>query len=86
MISVSGIRGRVGHVLTPDVVARYAAADAPPSPLLSPPPPLLELLALPALAFAAPPPIPLLGTGDSGAAPIACLGLEWWLRRRAGLR
>ena len=26
MISVSGIRGRVGHGLTPDVVARYAAA------------------------------------------------------------
>ncbi len=26
MVSVSGIRGRVGHALTPEVVARYAAA------------------------------------------------------------
>jgi phosphomannomutase len=26
MVSVSGIRGRVGHALTPDTVARYAAA------------------------------------------------------------
>ena len=26
MISVSGIRGRVGHGLSPEVVARYAAA------------------------------------------------------------
>src|SRR5437868_7120709 len=26
MVSVSGIRGRVGEALTPDVVARYAAA------------------------------------------------------------
>ena len=26
MVSVSGIRGRVGHALTPEVIARYAAA------------------------------------------------------------
>jgi phosphomannomutase len=26
MVSVSGIRGRVGEALTPEVVARYAAA------------------------------------------------------------
>ena len=30
MVSVSGIRGRVGYALTPEVVARYAAAFGAP--------------------------------------------------------